>query len=466
MSIPIPRIEDYGISPITGFLPEKQPLARLPDEYSCWEAAVSDLPALIHTKQLRSIVDKMPVLSVGKLRKVEEQRRAYSVLGFLAHAYVWSPPKVHERLPRQIAAPLLEISEKLGLPPVGTFAGLCLWNFRTVYPDIPGEYWDLSNLACITLYTGSYDEAWFYVLSVAMERQGGPCIGSGLAAIEAAYRKDKKEVSRRLSQLAEAIRDLTVTLGKMPEFLDPYVFYHRLRPYLAGWKNMGKEGLPNGVFYGDETEGRQYSGGSNGQSSLVQVLDILLNVEHHALGDRQPLSALQGAQSTHSGPTAHGGPKESKSSAFLIEMRNYMPREHRQFLVDLEQVANIRDFVLEENDQELTEAYDGALMALRDFRSKHIQIVMRYISLQARKGGSGNNDAPSTQPQENQSPEPSSEKAQGSSPKNSMGLSQSNGERGTGGTLLMPFLKQSRDEVSDAAIGNWGRNIVTNTYRR
>lgn len=461
MSIPIPRLEDYGISPITGFLPEKQPLGRLPEQYSCWEAAVSDLPALIHTKQIRAVIDEMPVLSVGKLRKVEEQRRAYSVLGFLAHAYVWAPPKVHERLPRQIAAPLLEVSEQLGLPPVGTFAGLCLWNFRTVYPDVSGEHWDLSNLACHTLYTGSYDEAWFYVMSVAMERQGGPCIGNGLAAIEAAYRKDTREVSRRLTQLASAIRDLTVTLGRMPEFLDPYVFYHRLRPYLAGWKNMGKEGLPNGVFYGDETEGRQYSGGSNGQSSLVQVLDILLNVEHHALGERQPSSALQSPQSTTT--TTQSGHKESRSSAFLIEMRNYMPREHRQFLVDLEQVANIRDFVLEQNNAELTEAYDSALMALRDFRSKHIQIVMRYISLQARKGASSGDATPPSQPQ---SGETSPELAQSTTQKNGMGLSQSNGERGTGGTLLMPFLKQSRDEVSDAAVGSWGRNIVTNTYRQ
>ena len=46
---------------------------------------------------------------------------------------------------------------------------------------------------------------------------------------------------------------------------------------------MAVAGLPNGVFY-DEGNGkgewRQYSGGSNAQSSLIAFCDVVLRVEH------------------------------------------------------------------------------------------------------------------------------------------------------------------------------------------
>lgn len=66
------------------------------------------------------------------------------------------------------------------------------------------------------------------------------------------------------------------------------VFYHQLRPLLAGSKNMATVGLPNGVFYdvGDgQGEWRQYSGGSNAQSSLIQLFDIALGIQHVASGE-------------------------------------------------------------------------------------------------------------------------------------------------------------------------------------
>jgi Indoleamine 2,3-dioxygenase len=66
------------------------------------------------------------------------------------------------------------------------------------------------------------------------------------------------------------------------------VFYHQIRPLLAGSKNMAAAGLPNGVFYelGEgQGEWRQYSGGSNAQSSLVQLFDIALGIQHTASGE-------------------------------------------------------------------------------------------------------------------------------------------------------------------------------------
>jgi indoleamine 2,3-dioxygenase len=77
----------------------------------------------------------------------------------------------------------------------------------------------------------------------------------------------------------------------MYEKNQPDVFFHQLRPFLAGSKNMSAAGLPNGVYY-DIGEGKgdwhQYSGGSNAQSSLIQTFDIFLGVNHSATGDVKP----------------------------------------------------------------------------------------------------------------------------------------------------------------------------------
>lgn len=91
-----------------------------------------------------------------------------------------------------------------------------------------------------------------------------------------------------LNGMGECIDELGCILERMYERNDPMVFYHQIRPLLAGSKNMGAAGLPNGVFYdtGDDTaRWHQYSGGSNAQSSLVQLIDIALGIQHIASGE-------------------------------------------------------------------------------------------------------------------------------------------------------------------------------------
>jgi indoleamine 2,3-dioxygenase len=91
-----------------------------------------------------------------------------------------------------------------------------------------------------------------------------------------------------LNEMEECIDELGHILERMYERNDPMIFYHQIRPLLAGSKNMGAAGLPNGVFYdtGDEqAKWHQYSGGSNAQSSLVQLIDIALGIQHIASGE-------------------------------------------------------------------------------------------------------------------------------------------------------------------------------------
>jgi len=73
-----------------GFLSKDAPLCRLPDPYFApWESLMQDLPNLLSAQTLRKHADQLPILSTTCLATEAEQRRAYVVLCFLAHAYIW-----------------------------------------------------------------------------------------------------------------------------------------------------------------------------------------------------------------------------------------------------------------------------------------------------------------------------------------------------------------------------------------
>lgn len=419
----IPSLEDYDISPLWGFLPSQLPLTRLPqDYYAQWETVADNLPSLILTKRIRNVIDKLPLLTIDNLNNDErEYRRAYQVLGFLGHAYIWGTDMPIDKLPLQIAEPWIAVADKLGLPPVGTYASLCLWNYKQIIPS--DDILDLDNLTCINTFTGAIDEHWFYLVSVYFEQKGALAIATGMEALKCAKEGDIPMLTKNLQQMAEAIDLLGTALMRMEEMCDPHIFYFRIRPYLAGWKNMASVGLDNGVFYGNEKAPRGYAGGSNAQSSLIQFFDIILGVKHFATGDLKA------------------------DSSFMDEMRQYMPRKHREFLTALEpHSTTIKQIVQAEEDKELTLAFDACLAMLKAFRDKHIQIVTRYVVLQAKKiNKMGSN----------------------STLRSGLARKKQNGEeKGTGGTSLLPFLKQCRDETGNAAAGSWGKRILTDGMLR
>ncbi|KAL8841510.1 MAG: hypothetical protein Q9170_000893 [Blastenia crenularia] len=415
----IPRLEDYGISPEYGFLPMELPLEVLPDPYyNQWEAIVANLQALLLSKRLKGIV------------------------------------------PPPLAIPFLKVCAKLELPPVATYSAVCLWNFKPIFHDEPID--SLDNLSTLATYTGSLDESWFYLVSVAIEARGAPTIPLMLKAIASARNNDCVTVTDCLHLFAERLDELGTLLQKMYENCDPHVFYHRIRPFLAGGKNMADAGLPNGVLFDDGTgqqEFRQLGGGSNAQSSLIQFFDIVLGIEHRPTGEK-PRYHSSSSESDIEGqapPSRHN---------FIHEMRSYMPGPHRRFLGHVSNVANIREFVeTHRSDRSLTIAFDACLAMLRSLRDKHIQLVSRYIIVKSRESRSTTRSlSPRSAPQpvrHNIASATSSAVADtmSSSPNNKPG---SKKLRGTGGTALIPFLKQARDETGEPAIDAWARRILSN----
>ncbi|KAL2255388.1 hypothetical protein VTK26DRAFT_3467 [Humicola hyalothermophila] len=244
----------------------------------------------------------------------------------------------------------------------------------------------------------------------------------------------------------------------MHERCRPAVFYHRIRPFLAGSKNMAAAGLPRGVFYdvGRAGEGgggggwRQLRGGSNGQSSLIQFLDLVLGVEHHA-------ARANGRPEEGEGRQTDGDGAEGSAVSFHEEVRDYMPEPHRRFLRYVAEAypGGMRKVVGEllaagERDDEkgsgqlsaeqkaLQEAFQTATKALAEFRNQHLQIVARYIIIPSKQAKAAERDGVVNL---------ATASSRGKGVVTSAGDTELTG---TGGTALLPFLKQSRDETFQA----------------
>jgi len=267
-------------------------------------------------------------------------------------------------------------------------------------------------------FTGTTDEAWFYAVSVSVEARGVRAVQLMLECVEAIDQRDDGRILECLKAFNEVVVELGSLLQRMHERCDPSVFYHRIRPFLAGSRGMEKAGLPRGVFY-DESNGkgtwRQYSGGSNAQSTLVQFLDIALGVKHQGTGDKP-------------------GGGSDKRHTYLNEMRKYMPESHRQFLEHFSTIANVQQYATSlPASSDVREAFDIAVDAMTAFRDIHIKIVARYIVTPSRAANSQD-----TFERKN---------IASASSDSSVGKDEL---KGTGGTNLMAFLKQTRDETRAA----------------
>jgi len=162
-------------------------------------------------------------------------------------------------------------------------------------------------------------------------------------------------------------------------------------------------------------------------------------------------------------PAASGG-----SNSFIHDMRRYMPGPHRRFLEHVERVANLRGFVSSHaaSNAALRTAYDACLAMLRAFRDAHIRIVSRYIVAKSRgpapSGPAPSAGAPAAGGRLNLAS--ASSKAAAAAPSSDGGAAAAGLRRlrGTGGTALIPFLKQARDETGEPAIDAWARRLLGN----
>jgi len=236
-------------------------------------------------------------------------------------------------------------------PPIIAHASLALNNWRRL--DQTGSL-ELDNLATLQLFQGDLDEQWFYLVAVAIEAQGAPSLLALVAAQQAVVAGQVDHLASNLKQVALALANMIATLMRMAQHCDPHIFYSRIRPFLAGWD------APGIVYEGVDDVPQMFTGASAAQSTLLQSLDAALGVKH----------------------------RNQEARLFLLEMRRYMPPAHSRFIEILENGPSIRQFVLDHKQSHpaLCAIYNQCVDALEDFRRKHLEMAVHYITHQAPKG--------------------------------------------------------------------------------
>lgn len=79
--------------------------------------------------------------------------------------------------------------------------------------------------------------------------------------------------------MTSTLRLMQQTLSRMGEKCDPYVYYHRIRRFMSGWRD--NQQLPNGLVYeGVASEPQLFYGETGAQSSIIPAFDAALGVMH------------------------------------------------------------------------------------------------------------------------------------------------------------------------------------------
>jgi indoleamine 2,3-dioxygenase len=270
------------------------------------------------------------------------------ILSAVGGAFVWGSSEPNLCLPPGLAVPWWRVAERLDRPPITAHASLVLHNWRRLDASQPITP---DNLALNQPFLGGLDESWFFLLTVAIEAAGAPTIPALVAVQEAVTADDPPTIIEHLQVIGQHLDEMIALLARMPEQCDPYIFFHRVRPFVASWPEPGV------VYEGVSERPMLFAGGSAAQSSLLQAIDAGLGVVH----------------------------EDEKTRPFLHEMRRYMPPKHRQFVEDLAARNSLRPFVQarQQSHPMLTNAYNLCLQKLVDFRKLHLEISVRYILHQA-----------------------------------------------------------------------------------
>uniref|UniRef100_A0AAY4ATK2 Indoleamine 2,3-dioxygenase 2-like n=1 Tax=Denticeps clupeoides TaxID=299321 RepID=A0AAY4ATK2_9TELE len=363
---------------------------ELPKYYQPWMETARNVPKLIDSHSLRTHIHQMPLLETHFMKSHRELRLAHLALSVMTMGYVWQEGDrdTVKVLPRILAVPYCEVSQRLGLPPILTHADAVLANWKKKDPQ--------GNLELLLSLPGGESVRGFFLVTMLVELAAVPGVKAIPKVIAGVRQGEVATVTRALDSISLAINGMK----------EAFKLMHGVH-LCCRWKDNPcmAEGL---VYEGVQAEPMEFSGGSAAQSSLLHCFDELLGVKH-----------------------------ETKSGTFLTRMRDYMPPAHKQLIQDISSHRpSLRDFVLERNNAGLVSAFDRCVSQLVSFRSYHINVVSRFIAV------------PAARAKQLRSQDQGSEPDQAIIGKAPTALE----ERGTGGSAIMSLLKTARDQTSNVTI--------------
>lgn len=355
-TVPAMDLKKFDVSYGRGFLPKSDPVMRLINLMeSDYPRMISHLPKLLAAGRLSHFVGTLEEWDDEFLREVlsESEHSVWAMkrdVDFIVHGYVYENPKQRrDFIPANLARSLYRIAKILGVPPLQSYSTYALHNWYRIDPDGPIE---LGNIALIRNFWGGLDEEWFILPHVVIEAEAGPA----LAHIPIAQSEivdampNPTAVLNALETIYKAQEKMLATLGRIPENCDPYIYYHRVRPFIHGWERnpMIYEGVEE---YGGQPQ--RFFGETGAQSSIVPTLDAFLGIQH----------------------------EQNELTRYLDGMLGYMPPKHRAFIAAVSAGPSVREYVLRSRSVApgLAESYNHCVRSLYEFRALHLQYAQDYI---------------------------------------------------------------------------------------
>ena len=381
------KIADFGITEEFGYLPAHAPALALSAGNEEWDQFGRDIPKLLMGTNFRSRVKALPEFNINKLNGEAEIQRAMLILSYIGQSYQWSENNPATLMPANLAIPWHQVGKLVGRPPILSYQSYASDNWRRFDASGPIECGNIGLLQC---FLGGQDEEWFILIHIEIEKKAGKALKAIEDAQNAVSENDADQLEVALTNLRSALAAMYEVLGRMPERCDPYIYFHRVRPYIFGWRN--NPSLPDGVIYEGVDEyqgvGQKFRGETGAQSAIIPAMDAVLGIDH----------------------------ERDELREYLMEMRMYMPPKHVAFIEAVEAGPSVRNFVAIAKRASLTTVFNDCVELVANFRAMHLEYAGTYIHAQAQ-----------------------------ATPGNPSAV-------GTGGTPFMTYLRKHRDETKEQTL--------------
>ncbi|WP_286236988.1 hypothetical protein [Neptuniibacter halophilus] len=256
----------------------------------------------------------------------------YLRLGFIASGYInqIGQPSCHS-LPANLARPLCKIAALLERPPILSYDGYALYNWRRFDPQKPVA---LGNIDTLQNFVHLYDEHWFILVHVEIEAKAAQILK---AVLELGGKPGPFQVDEALDQIASALGEIIQVLERIPEKMSDELYFSRFRPYIGQFHDV--------VYESVKMEPISFRGETGAQSSVMPLLTELMKIPH----------------------------QDNRLTRHLLDMRQYMPKPHRLLLEQVKAMPDLRPIAK-------AQKYDAVLELMANFREVHYHWAIKYIA--------------------------------------------------------------------------------------
>ena len=359
----------FNVSKDYGFLPIKEPLIGLPNEYKELQDLINNLHVFQNTNEKGVLgIPNEIVVQVGFVpdySSVIEKETDVFVLQALYRAYTFVTSGftleqayqeflksgnygvARQLLPKNIAQPLVLVSNKLETYPwLDYHYSYSLGNYVKKDP-VGSLHWRNLDMAC--KFTGTTDEIGFIMVHVYINEVSPELVGSVMD-----YGLNKSIDS--LKVCSDVLQEMNIRRRDM-WIASRHERYNDFRIFIMGIKgndNIFGQGLVyDGCF---NNEPQQYRGQTGAQDNIIPMIDIFSGIV-----DYYP---------------------DNKLTEYLLDLRTYRPKCIQNYLSDLRSHYKATPLF-----NQLTDAkcYEGLVYLLKIvdevylFRNGHWQFVQKYI---------------------------------------------------------------------------------------